>query len=239
MNFTQWIGKLELEESFEIIKKENYQGISLGYDLNTNIWLITYDSKKHDIFRLIHKLGYVWLWKKHRILDFMKKGPLKKVKEEFHFLYCYIIDTIVNFYLINMDLTFKKELFTYELKRLSHTWNGTFPSEYSLIQKIWVYISAYLTYFNLFPESFQKYYGPTISLFLSNAQTQIMENSKKDLYPLTRETFNNLRKILRKFDSIKNSESHRDIIDYIIQICDTLPYWKREYLIEQFSHYYQ
>lgn len=242
MNFTQWIGKLGLEqESFEIIKLEHdYPGISLGYDSNRDIWTIAYNNKQWDQFHLIHKLGYIWLWKKHKVLEFMKKKSLKDcVIKELKSFYGTIIDAISYFTLANMDLDFKKKYLDYELKRLLHTYKGRFPPNHPILMKIQLYIFCYLKYTSLFPDFIRKDFPGTILYFLFNIENQIMEASKKDLYPLTREIFHNLREVLGKFDSIKNSNNHNDIIDYLIQICDILPYWNREYLIEQFSHYYQ
>lgn len=236
----QWIDKLELEEKFEIIKRENYPGISLNYNSKDNIWAITYDHKYYDQFQLIHKLGYIWLWKKYGILDFMKKQPYRNyVIRELKRFYGVILDAISYFTLAEMDLDFKKEYIDYEIKRLLHGYKGRFPQNHPILDKIKLYIFCYLKYTNLFPESIRKDLGTVILLSLANIQTQIMEDSKKGKYPLTREIFINLMKLLGKFDPIKNSENHRDIIDYVIQICDVLPYWNREYLIEQFSYYYQ
>lgn len=222
MDFVQWRSKLGLQqESFRIIDKKGYPVISLIYNQEIKLWTIIYDSEQRDIFHLNHKLGFIWLWKRYGVLDSIKKDPYcSPIKKELLGILSTILDAISYFTLADMDLDFKKELLDYVLRNLLRAYNGRFPSQTEMIIKKKIYIFAYLKYFNLFPEDIRQDFIGTIVYSLANLQNQIIEDSEKTPYPLTRETFVELHNILDRFDSIKNSESYEDVMDYVIRIAE-------------------
>lgn len=238
MNFLQWTNKLGLqEESFEIIRKKSHPGISLNYNSNTNMWTITY-SEDWDKFHLIHKLGYIWLWKRYNVLDFVKKyrGNVVII-EDLRSFYNIVMDYISYFTLANMDLDFKKEYVDYQLNLFLRAYNGRFPDHTPTITKIYVYVSSYLVHLYFFPDSIREKHENKFNYLINNLQKQTMAGSRKEEYPLTREIFNDLRMVLNDFDSVMKSRNYNDIINYSLQLAKALPYWEEEFLTEQFSYY--
>ena len=237
--FTQWMDKLGLqEENFHVIQKKDYPGVSLSYGPKIDAWTIIY-NEDWDKYHLIHKLGYVWLFKKYGILESMKKkgithGPIKELNE----IYDTIMDAISYFTLADMDLLFKRDLLDHEVKELRRAYAGIIPPHVPILTKIQLYIFCYLKYFKLFPEHIQEDFTATILYFLKNIQNQIIEDSNKGPFPLTKEIFLQLHDILDDFDPIKNTDKHGDILDYTIQIATLFPYWSEEIVIEQFNSYY-
>ncbi|GAH43923.1 unnamed protein product, partial [marine sediment metagenome] len=211
---------------------------------NTNMWTITYDEK-WDQFHLIHKLGYIWLWKKCNHLDFIKKKWFTKeywtngfVIKELREFEGTVMDAISYFTLADMDLDFRKEYIDYHLNLMLHAYNGHIPDHTPTKNRIQLYVYTYLIIFYFFPDFIRYKHEIIFDYLINNLQKQIMEGSRKEEYPLTREIFNDLRTVLNDFDSVMKSRNYRDVIDFSLQIADVFPYWNREYLIKQFNVFY-
>jgi len=236
----QWINKLGLkDEIFIFIEIDSHPGISLSYDYNKKGWVIIY-TNKWDNFHLIHKLGYVWLFKKYGILEKVKKKNFSRcIIKELNEFQDTIMDAISYLTLSDIDLSYKEVLIKQEIKELKRAYDGSLPHDIPIYTKIQLYILCYLKYFKLFPEPIQEGFTSLILYFLKNMQSQIIESSNEGPHPLTKEIFLQLHDILNDFDSIKNSESYQDILNYTCKIALLFPYWNKETIIEQFNSIYR
>ncbi len=213
MNFIQWRSKLGLEEEgFILVKEKDFPGVCLNYDKEKELWRIRYDGERWGGFHLIHKLGFIWLWKKWGVLDSIKTNYFSNhLKPEVRTYVDTIMDAIAYFALAEMDRDFRTKLVDYELNNLLRVWKGSirFPPNTSFIDKIGLYTYTYLKYSYFFPKAIGNIYLDKMTSVLDNIKKLIIKST-----PSMEKMFIDLHTHLGKFDTIKESESYEDILDY-------------------------
>ncbi len=189
----KWIKLLSLENEpirLVIEQKEGYAGITLRFDNYANSWIIGISMVLNE-YHAIHKLGYIWYWKKLGILEHKKSTWNDQTN-----LYCLIesciMDNIVFYNFCNMDKDFKDFWFTFTIEECKHWYNGR--SWYKELPKmLYQYIVNYLNYFYTWPEELQNKYSNYILYELDKRRAEILEKcqnknvlfTKREFYLLT------------------------------------------------------
>lgn len=216
---TKWIKLLSLEsEPIKIITehKDGYAGIKLIFNNYANSWFIINNGL--DDYHLIHKLGYIWFWKRMGYLEYKKSTWNDQTN-----LYCLtescIMDNIVFYYFCNMDQGFNEFWLNFTIEECKHWYNG--GSWYKpLPNMLYQYIVNYLNYFYVVPEELQNELSNYILYELDIRRSEILEKSENNHVKFTKKDFIYLHKILRKFNTILGSKDYKNIETYIFQLHD-------------------
>ena len=216
---TKWITLLSLEEEpikIVIEHKDGYAGINLYYNSNLNSWFIVNNGL--DDYHVLHKLGYIWYWKKMGILEKQKSTWSNKDS-----IYCLvescIMDNIVFYNFCNMDRGFKDFWLNFTIENCKHWYNGS--SWYKELPKmLYQYVVNYLNYFFVLPGQNQKELSNYILYELDKRRSEIVEKSQIKHVFFSKREFILLHKLLRKFDLILGFKDYKRVEQYIFQLHD-------------------
>lgn len=215
----KWIDNLGLQkENIKVIKEsgiDGYAGIKVYYDHNIDYWIIKY-SLGLDLNHVLHKLGYIWIWKITFVLDRIKKNWRNK-DNIFVLAESCVLDNVVFSRFCNMDVDFKEFWLNYTIEECKHWYNGR--SWYkSLPNMLYQYIVNYLNYNFVWPEELRNKYSDFIMVELLKRRSEILEKSQIESVYFTKKDLRILDRILRKFVIIIDSMDYRRIEGYILQL---------------------
>ena len=235
--FLKWIKKLGIEDqNIKVFQRKEFTAVGMGYIPKDDVWIIDIGArlKNHHV---IHKMGYLWVYKKFNIINIVKKNiAINSEKRDFKVKYPFslVFDAIIYRNLFNMNKEFLNTFINEYLEVFQTSFYKGFPKVYPTLFKVCSYIEQYLMYNYLYPKSVVKANSNNILYELLARQKEIIETSDE----FDKKVFRNINKVLRKFDKIKDAGTLTEIKDYTIELFEKLPYWDREYLIEQFSLLY-
>jgi len=216
---TKWITLLSLEEEpvkIVIEHKSGYAGIKLHFDNYLNSWVVTNNGL--DDYWILHKLGYLWYWKKMGIIE--KQKTTWRDKDA---IYCLvescIMDNIVFYYFCNMDRGFNDFWIDFTVKEGERWYNGA--SWYKeLPNMLYQYVVNYLNYFYVLPGDLQNKLTLYILVELNKRRLEILEKCQNNNVLFTNREFILLHKLLRKFNLVLGVKNYRSIVQYIFQLYD-------------------
>lgn len=226
----EWIERLNLEsENIEIIadfSKDGYAGIYLRYNQELDKWIISYTSI-FESYHIIHKLGYLWLWKKLGVLSAIKERYYKYPKE-YHIILSAIMDNIVFHRFCKMDNDFKKFLFNFTINEAKYFYNGASWNHpfYSMYYR---YVVQYLTYNYIWDQDLRNKYSNYIMVELLKRQNELIEKAEIEKILFNKGDIRKLNGILRCFEPILDCEEYPVIFDYIMDIY-SLIYYRFNYM---------
>ena len=212
----KWIKRLSLEdEPIKIIHehKNGYAGITLRFNNEINSWVISENGLSDQW--ILHKLGYIWFWKKMGCLERQKTTWNDQSN-----LYCLasssVMDNIVFYHFCNMDKDFYDFWIGYTTNELKYwykgaSWDKPYPDT------IYRYITEYLNYFYVISGDIVQNNSNHIMQILLARRKEILEKAQERTNR-GKKDFMILNKLLRSFDKILKSNNYRSIESYILKL---------------------
>lgn len=211
----KWIKLLSLEDiPIQIIHEHESGSVRTRFHYEKGCWFISTNGCLDD-HTLLHKLGYLWNWKRMGVFEEQKEW---KKKDAIHCLVesC-IMDNIIWYQFYNMDIDFKAWWLGDTIKYTKHWYcGGTWYSALPLM--FFTYISHYLRYFYVLPGENQNELSNYILYELDKRRAEILEKCQISHINFTKKDFRLLHKLLRKFNKILNFNTYTDIEDYLTKI---------------------
>ena len=213
----KWISLLSLEdETITILDehKDGYCGVHLYYNNKIGTWFIAVIGIL-DEHELLHKLGYLWIWKKLGVYEKRKNmSPNFKI---FGTAESCVMDNIIYYYFCNMDKEFNDYWINDTVKECTHWYVGS--SWYlELPDMLYQYITHYLSYFYVLPGENQNELSNYILYELSKRRSEILEKCQNKHVNFTKREFRLLHKLLRKFNKTLNFNTYTDLEKYLLRV---------------------
>ena len=215
----KWISLLSLEdETITVLDdhRSGYCGVHLYYNKIEGSWFITVvgNLDKHE---LLHKLGYLWIWKKLGVYE-KRKNTTVNSKFLGSAESC-IMDNIIFYQFCNMDKEFNEYWIGDTIKECKHWYVGS--SWYlELPDMLYQYVVNCLNYFFVLPGQNQKELSNYILYELDKRRAEMLEKCQNKPVNFTKKEFRLLHKLLRKFDLILGFKDYRSVEQFIFQLHD-------------------
>ena len=170
----------------------------------------------------IHKLGYLWIWKKSGIIDEIKRNWDNR-GNLIHLVESCVFDAIIENQFSLMDDDFKQKLNYlrggYSFDSFNH-WYKMTKDTIELPRLLYMYISQYLSFCYNIPDWRQNIYLKNMLYRLLKIRFLILEKSQIKHVFFSKRDFILLHKLLRKFDLILGFKDYKRIEQYIFQLHD-------------------
>ena len=223
---------IELHEGTDIYEAE------LGWNEESQTWIIKYRDKNVDDYYLAHEVGHVYVAKLYNFEGFAK--PMKdkdelKIDWNIAPLFNSLLDGIVNYRISLFDEIYLCS----ELKYLSHV--KDLPDTYSLVGKNKDYIEVlewYILWFQIFKFIIKKVvrvkYKKEISQLLSFTRNHLL-NFNGGISIIA---FKEMEDKLKGFDTVKTSTDSKELLLYFINVLILTELWDTGLIIKQFVFFF-
>ena len=217
--------------SFKI--KDNIKQAELGYDGSKDQWIVYY-RKESKRFPIIHELGHIYFAKKKvNYLGFAKPPPITpQTDKNLIFILSNLIDCFVNYNLSIIEPIYLEiqEYFHDYLKDLENIKNRIKSNN-----NIWLILSFYFLYYIEFKFILKEEDRDMLKKNINNLINALRNNCIKRDDRLTLNKFEAINKMLDKFDSFKNSNNHKEVLDFFSQVLKSASIWGLDYINNQFN----
>lgn len=201
---SEWIKKLGLqEEPIEITPYEDKRNTILHYDPRKQAWFIKY-PKVMGSFMAIHKLGYLWLYRKMGVMEEKRSWLLQS--EEYSYCESIVLDTILHYKFMEMDPKYR------HLWYQTHTYNNSKLmnlEELDFSELVYGYLWYYVQYYFLYSPAYQERYERSMISRLKRFH-EVIQSYTNNKYP-----FSKLHELLDSFQSLLNAQNYSEIEGYI------------------------
>ncbi len=226
------------DQLFEFHEGTNIYEAELGWNEESQTWIINYRDKDVDDYYLAHEVGHIFVAKLYNFDGFAK--PMKDEDEPkidwniaplFNSLLDGIIDYQIN--LFNEIYTHSEKKYLSYLKDLSDT--------YSLVGKNKDYIEIlewYILWFQslkfIIKEEVRVKYKKEISQLLSFTRNHLL----KFTGGISVDAFKEMEDKLKNFDAVKNSVETKEHLLHFINVLNLTELWDSSHIIKQLTFFY-
>jgi len=226
------------DQQFEFHEGTNIYEAELGWNEESQIWIINYRDKNVDDYYLTHEVGHIFVAKLYNFDGFAK--PMKdedepKIDWNIIPLFNSLLDGIVD-YQINLF----NEIYTHsEKKYLSYL--KDLPEAYSLVVKNKDYIEVlewYFLWFQIFKFIIKKEirvkYKKEISQLLSFTRNHLLKFNGG----ISLDAFKKMEVKLKNFDVVKKTTDSKELLLHFINVLILTELWDTSHIIKQFTFFY-
>ena len=226
------------DQLFEFHEGTNIYEAELGWNEESQTWIINYKDKDVDDYYLAHEVGHIFVAKLYNFDGFAK--PMKdedepKIDWNIAPLFNSLLDGIID-YQINLF----NEIYTHsEKKYLSYL--KDLSDAYSLVVKNKDYIEVLEWYFLWFQslkfiikKEVREKYKKEISQLLSFTRNHLLKFNGG----ISVDAFKEMEDKLKNFDAVKKTTDSKDLFLHFINVLNLTELWDTSHIIKQLTFFY-
>lgn len=226
------------DKAFEFHKGTDVYETELGWNEESQTWIINYINNNVDDYYLAHEIGHIFFAKFYNFDGFSK--PMKdedepKIDWNIAPLFNNLLDGFVDYHINLFDEIYPSS----ELKYLSFL--NDLPNTFSLINENKDYIEVlgwFISWFHIYNFIIKKdiriKYKREISQLLSFTRNHLL----KFKGGISLSTFNDMEIKLKSFDSVKKSTDSKEILLYCINVLILMELWDTGHIIKQLTFFF-
>lgn len=226
------------DQIFEFHEGTEAYEAEVGWNEESQAWIINYKNKNVEDFSLAHEVGHIYVAKLYNFDGFAK--PMKDEDEpkiNWHIapLFNSLLDGIVNYHISLFDEIYLLS----ELKYLSYV--KDLPDTYSLISKNEDYIEV-LEWYIIWFQSLKFIIKERVRVKYKREISQLLSFTRKHLLKfeggISKNIFKEMEDKLKQFDTVKKSKDPKELLLYFINVLILTELWDTGKIMKQLAFFF-